>query len=176
MKVKYNGYPFNDKSHINIDTEVVYDEAGRVAIKKMLTITVKSIITPTHDNNGPFEGTQSDETCLNNDFTLDEIREKLCEIGAVLDVSGIGFGKLRVNDYNADDPDLAVVDMSHGPKPRVIRWTPIAGAGAAEIVWTVVTVVPPCKREDDLKSMNFNIGFSVNEKATRHVELAAFWR
>ena len=171
MKVTYNGYPFNDKSHINIDTEVVYDEAGRVAIKKSLTITVKSIITPTRDSNGPFSGTQSDEACLNNDFTLDEIREKLCEIGGVLDVSGIGFGKLRVNDYNAADPDFAVVDMAHGPKPRVIRWTPIAGAGAAEIVWTIVTVVPPCEREDDLKSMNFNIGFSVNEKGytTRRV-------
>ena len=171
MKVTFNGYTFNDKSHINIDTEVVYDEAGRVAVKKMLTITVKSIITPTHDSNGPFSGTQSDETCLNNDSTLDEIRERLCVIGGVLDVSGIGFGRLRVNDYNAAEPGFDVVDMAHGPKPRVIRWTPIAGAGAAEIVWTVVAVVPPCEREDDLKSMNFNIGFSVNEKGytTRRV-------
>ena len=186
MKVTYNGYTFNDKSHINIDTEVVYDEAGRVAIKKMLTITVKSIITPTRNEEGAFstgnppagstpvnnpEDRAKPAECLNNDYTHDNIREKLCEIGAVLDVSGIGFGKLRVNDYNADDPDFAVVDMAHGPKPRVIRWTPIAGAGAAEIVWTVVTVVPPCKREDDLKSMNFNVGFSVNEKGytTRRV-------
>ena len=164
MELTYNGYRFNEHSHIDIDTDIIYDEAGRIPMEKRLIVVVKSLITP-----DPSESQDGSLVCpVSNDATLESIREKLCDSAKVFELRDSGFGDVIVNATNPD----SLLDLKSGPKPQALKWHPIAGHAAAEIVWTCEITIPCCENDTGLKSISYSVGFQINQKGftTRSVK------
>lgn len=147
-ELTYNGYTFGPHSHVQVQTDFVYDEAGRTVIGHRHTITVDAIVTPQ----------QGDDS---TDGHMDDIREKLAEPGQSLYLQDKGFGSnLWVNTNSGTQ------DIEFGPKPQMISWLPIGHDQAAEVKWQVTTTVAPCDGNSGtgLAAFNYEVGFAINER------------
>lgn len=149
--LEYNGYAFSDQSHIEVDSEFVYDDAERTVIYHRYRITVDAIVVP-------------DAGDGDVGATMLRIRQKLSKAGAMLKFSNKGFGQsLEVNRG-------VVRDVKFGPKPRVLHWNPIGHTNAAEIRWECETCIPVCEgtgygpRFRGLASFNYAIDYAINAK------------
>lgn len=165
----YNGHEFSKRSLVEIQMDMIYDEANRVVVGRQYLITVKSIVLPdcTVVGDDLLPGQVEGNTAIRSiNNTMDDIRQRLSESGKMLQIGNVGFG--RELTINPDSPGITegqvTRDIRSGPKPKVLRWLPIGHESAAEIVWQVETIVSPCDDDEDdgLMSMNYGISFSIN--------------
>ncbi|MEL7336614.1 MAG: hypothetical protein AAFN70_10485, partial [Planctomycetota bacterium] len=146
--LKYNGYTFGPHSHVRIETTMVESDDGRTISHHKHLITVQAIITP---NDGQ----------TSTDQSLESIRNTLSVQGQHLVVQGKGWGDIDVNGAST-----GLRDVEFGPKPKVIRWTPVGHDQAAEITWQVETCVPACEDGISVGIMGFvfEMSFALNRK------------
>ena len=163
--IRYNGYKFSDYSNVSVDMQPVYDEADRVVVALRYTINIRAIIVASEAG-----AEQESYTCNDNARLLSEIRKQLNAPGRELIFTGLGFGGLSVNDEdNGNTPaDLTKTrDIQSGPKPRELKWTPVGAESAAEINWSVETVVSCCEAEGvsnftGLMALNYGVSHQIN--------------
>ena len=90
----------------------------------------------------------------NGFFAVDEkvqdIKDGLMKQGQLLEFDYVGFG-LDVTQVFASlgQKDLKNNDISYGPNPQVLEWTPIASNRAVSIKWRVVLNILPCVMTGD---------------------------
>ena len=146
-ELSYNGYEFDGATHIKVDLEFVYDEAGRTIIAHKHLITVTAVV---EDGDGL-------------DSTLENIRRRLGESGKNLKFVNKGFGKdLKVT------PSGVTRDVTSGPNPKELSWVSLGDDKSAQIVWSVEVDVVVCgsggaRRSRGVMALNYSTTFLINE-------------
>jgi hypothetical protein len=157
-ELSYNGVVFGGDARIEVQVNFLLDDA-KISVKAHeITITVRTVIV--------------DDT--NTDPELTTARRRLGQSGKTLVFTGKGFGNIRVGPGG-------VPDLSHGPTPKVLLWSPIGDNKAVEIEWQVTTVIASClssARTRGIESMNWSMSFSHDEAGdttrtiTGYIEIA----
>lgn len=139
--LSYNDVEFTGAYHVSAEVQCVLDDAGRHVIAHRIMITVETIIA-------------DDDT----DGELETIRFKMGQSGRVLIFKNKGFGDDLVINKGR------VRDIDNGPKPEVMSWTPVGNNRAAEVVWRVTVVIPPCKyaRYRGIKQLTWGAQWSID--------------
>ena len=119
-RLRYNGYSFNDKSHVKITETAIPDLGSRNVAYVALTVDVTAIVGGTQDT---------------TDAEVATILQRLMEWGKSLQIQDRGAG----NDLKIDSTN----DVNFGPRTEVVNWHPI-GVHAAEIRWRCVCHVTEC--------------------------------
>ena len=136
-QIEYNGYQWDGASHMTIRCEPVYDDAERVVVCHHYTVRVVGVVAG--------DGGTTDQE-------MQQIRAQLTKPGRRMAIRGAGFYDLVVNQ-------AGVTDCRFGPKPRVINWTPIGSAQAAEVEWECETWIVFCADAlDPTEPIAFNYG------------------
>lgn len=146
--LSYNGYTFDGTARITCRVEFEYDSAERAVLYHRHIIRAEATIA---------------SAASTTDTEMADIRARLSKVGQRLDFVNKGFG----NDLVVNAGGSLLNDVNFGPKPRVIEWEPIAGAGAAYIVWEVEVCVPVCDgsgihRTTGVMSFNYDIDFDID--------------
>lgn len=159
-KLQYNGFDFRESSTtVEIDCQLVYDEADRTVTYHKYMITAKSIVTPTS------AGSPGDPQYNDNAYSIEQIRRKITKPFAKLIINGMGFGPdLTVND---ETDEAGIKDVANGPKPRNVKWVPLGADQAAEVTWTCEFCIPFC---EDGESARFSglaaFTYSISQKTS----------
>ncbi|AMV31334.1 hypothetical protein VN12_04400 [Pirellula sp. SH-Sr6A] len=169
--VTYNGYQFPDRSNVEVDEEFVYDQADWTVIETKFVVRVTTLITNEEQYNSPvFNSSLEPDAQWQNIAafagpTMHRARQALSKAGGQLSILHDGFGPhLEINQSAG-----GVRDVSWGPKPRILRWTPVGHTHAVEVVWECEFRIPICSGDappkfTGLKSHNYEIGFSYDDK------------
>lgn len=184
--VTYNGFTFPDRSNILIDEEFIYDQADWTVTATKFTLRVTTVITNMEEYTGPTFNPSLDPDVqwqTNASFaapTMHRARQALSKVGADLTIRHDGFGPhLDINQSSG-----GVRDISWGPKPRILRWSPIGHTHAVEIVWECEFTIPVCSGNGvvpkfaGLAAHNYSIAFAYDRKGyttrtiTGRVEIA----
>lgn len=161
--VEYNGYAFDGTAHLTMNVDAVQDEAQRTIVYHRHVLHVSAIIQ--NDS-----GTDSDMLSL---------RRLLGEQGRFLRFINRGFGNdLIVNAAGGG----GLRDVKFGPKPKVVKWEPIAHIRAHEVEWEVEVCVPICDngttRTSGIMALNYDVSFDIDERGfttrtiTGYIEIA----
>jgi hypothetical protein len=155
--VEYNGYQFSGAIHVQGTSEGVRDEADRTVLYVKHTITVDGVICA--------PDVASVAASLNStDLELQDIRRRLTRDGGKFVFTNMGLGDDLVVNAN----DSGVRDVKWGPKPRMVKWLPIAGHGACELTWEIVVCVPMCneysRRYEGIMSINYGIEYNFDRQ------------
>lgn len=146
--LQYNGYLFSVYRTTRVSARPVSDRANRTTVGVEYTIDVLTQIVA---------DTAAGDT--STDTKMLDIRRRLTTTGAVLSLSGMGFGDLVVNS-----PGSAVKDISYGPHPRIAECTPIGGKMAWSVHWVCTTMIPECSAAKYAgQPMAFNYTWSVSK-------------
>lgn len=142
-RVHYNGFDFdgNATETLSIDSDPIYDEAGRTIIWMRYLISLRTTIS---GGNGA------------TDLQLDDIRQILQSPGGTFIYDDRGFGNFSVNSNGP------ARDVQWGPKPRMLSWKPLGDANAAEVNWRVEVCIPECdaaKFEDHAAAYNYRVTY-----------------
>lgn len=144
----YNGYSFDGTSKVNVSVEFVSDDSGRTVLYHRHVIHVTALV---QGNTGTAAEMLS-------------IRQMLGEQGRELVFTGRGFGDDLIVNAGAG----GLRDVKWGPKPKIIRWEPVANANCGEIEWEIETCVPICdtgvQRWIGLMALNYDIDFQIDER------------
>lgn len=132
------------KSEINI--EPIYDTAERTTTSNKYTLSVQMTV----DADG--------ETV---DDTIADLRKILTTPGGRLQATGVGYGEnIRINMPGGQD------DVRWGPKPRHLRVTPLGGAMAVSVNWTVEWEIKECERDPrrglEFMELTFTVGYRID--------------
>ncbi len=153
--LKYNGYTFDGTSKVTVRIEFVKDEAQRTIIYHKHVITVRATIGGI---------TQSPSGApIATDETMEDIRARLGEQGAILEFTNRGFGEdLIVNKRGG------IFDVKWGPVPEILMWEPIGSNNACEIEWQVTVHVPHCVkgkvRTKGIMATNYEVVFEIDRR------------
>lgn len=161
-ELTYNGYTFNDHSHIRVSAEMVPDDSQRTVIYHRYKIHVTTVITA-----------ESGDTNVGSHFL--RIRQLLSKQGQALTINHPGFGPGVT--YNGGSPGFGGKnDVAFGPKPRFLAWDPVGATNAVEVVWECEFCVPTCDgaggvRYSGIMALNYNLSFSIDKMGytTRHI-------
>jgi hypothetical protein len=166
--LRYNGYDFDGAVELSAQMTPKYDDADRSVVYVVHRIRVRGVIAA--DPEDPIH------LLRKTDLDFEELRKKLTCPGKELIATGLGLGQdLLVN------AGTGVQDVAFGPKPRMLGWSPIAGAAACEYEWEIETALPECcdtRRYTGIAALVYAVSFSFDESgdATRtiagHIELA----
>lgn len=136
-ELSYNGYTFDGATHIEVQVNFVYDDAGRTIVAHKHTIKVEAVISNDKD--------------LDSD--IEDIRKRLGEPGKELTFINKGFGDdLKIT------PTGTTRDVMKGPLPKELSWSPLGDNKSAGIVWQVETTVSICKRPRSQGVLAINYG------------------
>lgn len=147
--VAYNGHEFSGAARISVNTEFVYDDAGRTVIYHKNTITIVDVIA-------------SDDQ-----FTMTALassaREKLSKPGGHLSLRGIGLGAGFISGSGSSSSDV-----KWGPQPKILRWTPLGAGNAIEIEWQCEYCMAICGGPVDhpagqVLALNYSINYSLDQ-------------
>jgi hypothetical protein len=128
-QVSYGDYLFQEPTKVQIDLQAIYDEHDLAIVQHRLTVTVTGLIVVDDDDPDT------------NELRMEEIRQILNKTAQPLILQEVGWGDpITINGTGPSDPQ----DINGGPKPRMLRWMPLGGNRAAEIVWTCECVLSPC--------------------------------
>lgn len=161
-ELTYNGYTFNDLSHIRFSAEMVEDEAGRTVLYHRYKIHVTTTIVA-----------ESGDTYVGQHFL--RIRQLLSKQGQTLTINHPGFGPGVT--YNGGSAGFGGRnDVAFGPKPRFIAWDPVGATNAVEVVWECEFCVPTCDgsggvRYSGIMALNYSLSYSIDKMGytTRHI-------
>lgn len=150
--VKYNGFTFPDRSNIRVNSNFVYDGAGRTVIGTRYVLTVSTIIT---DDAATLADLKTSGTIIA------DLRKKLSLPGKTLEIHHDGFavGPLQINLGQSTPRDI-----EWGPKPRVLSWVPIGDTMSCEVVWECEFMLKECESggHDGVKEFNYSVAFSMD--------------
>jgi hypothetical protein len=148
LTLKYNGYTFNDYTHVTVDAEMVYDDAGRTVLYHRYRLHVETTIYA-----------EAGDSNVGRHFQ--RIRQLLSKSGQELIIEHDGFGpKLNVNGLSN------VSDVLWGPKPRMLKWEPIGAENAVFVTWECEFHLPTCEGTGyvhfkGLATLNYSISWSI---------------
>lgn len=148
----YNGVVFDGASSVVVTVEPEWDKAGRSIASMKHTFDVHAFFATTQSG-GDLDGQMA------------TVKFKLLQPGKTLVFAQRGFGlDLTVNGGGG------VQDVAWGPKPTMLKWTPIGGNRAAEVDWQVTTSVPICSdspgnlgRTSGVSALTYTVTFDVTE-------------
>mgnify|MGYP001190839823 CR=1 FL=1 len=161
--VSYNGYTFPPKFEAKVVGNPVYDSSQRTVKHTQWLFTITAVITP---DQAPLN------VALGNTRTnIVDIRSRLSAPGRDFSFSDQGFGDILIVGRNnkTSGNSMAVGDISYGPKPRLIAWTPLGSNQAARVVWRVELALVNCPPRGgspafDLPSeFSWGVSWSINE-------------
>lgn len=158
--VSYNGRSFNSFRHHKLESEDIWDEAGRTIVEVQYTLTVATTV---------FADTEAAMSTL-----MAGLRADLNEPGQRLVIDAVGLGTIIV------DPQYAGVgtaptheETNWGPKPQVLAMNPVGGVRAIEIVWRCAFRISDCNpmlanqlQTRPLLACNYSIGYRTNKGLT----------
>lgn len=152
--ISYNGFEFPPAyTHFEAQIETIYDASGRHRTGLKHYLWVRS-----HAMRASFGET-------NNSEAMGSVKSLLTEPGGPLIIEDEGFGlPLYVN---VTSNPFSKWDSDSGPKPRVIRWSPVGHTNVAEIIWDCEFTIPPCDWNTEfpmVESVSYRVGFSINAK------------
>lgn len=183
--LEYNGYKFPSLVKVSCVARRIPDSSDRTTKCVQYTIKAEAEIT----TQSPSE---SSDILVGIKSYMEDIRTKLLETGKPLIFLNFGFSDLLVNlkpytsyitSVNGTSLDInnsfSQMDVSFGPKPQVLEWTPLGSNLAALIKWECVTEVPECATTASetgnpivwsgiegtpltVMSFNFDVGWKVN--------------
>lgn len=174
-KILYNGIRFPPATKAKATFTPVYDTANRMVKYYKATINVECIVFPgmleaISSSHSPYTGADTllydDPQSVNEsggalpnalatDSELDEIRARLLVPGQAFSFEGQGAGDIRVNFPNE------VRDLDNGPKPKLLKWTPLTNK-LARIEWEVEVAFAPCDLTPSTAGLIAEFTFSVD--------------
>ncbi len=122
-ELTYAGVTFNSLYKSKLDGKIVQDDARRTTKYVEWTLTVEGMVT-------------LESGLTTTDATWQGLRQRLSQEGQELNYQGKGFGQLLVNNPNG------VQDVSYGPVPTVLMFTPNGASRSAQITWNCVVRIP----------------------------------
>lgn len=150
--VKYNGFTFPDRSNIRVNSNFVYDGAGRTVIGTRYVLTISTIIT---------DEAATISNLRTSGSIVADIRKRLALPGKTLEIHHDGFavGPLQINLGQSNPRDI-----EWGPKPRVLSWVPIGDTMSCEVVWECEFMLKECSENghDGVKEFNYSVAFSLD--------------
>ena len=164
-KLAYNGFEFPLPVKVRMTAQVIPSSDGRTTKAVQHTLSVEGIFVAEDFTGG------TDDT----DSGLDTLRKRLTKPCRELIYYDRGYGTLVINKGVTDTPvsvtleenigDTRAIDIDYGPKPRIISWQPIAGRGACNVSWEVVTTIPECDnaRYKGIADHSFSINWSIDQ-------------
>jgi len=162
--VTYNGYRFNEYSHITVNATMQPDEANRTILYNRYRIRVETTI---YAEDGDTLGKAGEH--------FERIRDRLSKQGQHLQIHHEGFGvDFDINGNGAGGKR----DLAFGPKPSVITWDAVGHINAVEVVWECEVCISACNRYSGLMSLNYGVTYRIDKAGytTRtiagHLEIA----
>jgi len=171
----YNGITFPAQISASGNSRPVYDSANRQTKYVEHNLTIQFIIV-----DGTYQ--KSSDSTTSVDDVYQDIRRRLTQAGGTLIFNGKGFG--NIFNINTTQQDVAM-----GPKPQVLSWEPIAGAGSIRCVWEVSVQVAECENGEGqggnqfagrMSEFNFDMSWSISAEGltqrtiSGHCELPLF--
>lgn len=148
--IAYNGYTLPGLRHIKINGEQVMDEAERTVIFTRYTATCLFYV---------FGVNESAEA-----IKIADIRKRLSQAGQSLELTGMGFGDIRIGGAN---PTHA--DVEWGPKPTVNSFEAF-GAICHEVEWSVTFSIKECSSTSgQILEYNHEVTFSIDAGLTTRI-------
>ena len=154
----YNGINFPPVKKCKGTYEPVYDDSGRITKYIKGTLSVDCYLFPGCFEGKYYEGqdiirrnyniapaVQSTVDATSNkdyttDTTLQYVRQYLVEPCQHLKIQYQGFGHIDLNGTEAG----SIRDVNNGPKPKLVRWTPLTNK-MAHVEWEVEFCYSPCQ-------------------------------
>lgn len=144
-ELSYNGFEFENAINIDVDGEVVTDEADRATTYTRYRITCEFIL---HNDAG-------------NDAQMQLLHDRLTQVGRRL--------RFRQKGFSQPIDTAATIDVKFGPKPRIVSWDPLGSSNAATIVWQCEVCLASCHGfwaydAGRVMAFNYEVGISISEK------------
>ncbi len=185
-QVVYNGFRFPVETETTgFKADPQYDGADRSVIYVRYTITIRSLIRPSHFTfENPYDPDVLDRTI---DGDMEILRKRLNIPGGHFVYNDKGFGEFELNqpgrDFVDDDDENSLrrfsqdpQDVAWGPKPRSWTWKPIGNDRAAWLEFTIEICVPECRfsEDDDYEDADFDALETAIRKGVYAGKLLAF--
>ena len=144
----YNGYQFNEYSHITVNATMQPDDANRTILYHRYKIRVETTIYA-----------EEDETQGQAGEHFDRIKDRLTKQGKVLEIHHRGFGV----DFLVNATATGKRDVAFGPKPMIVTWDPIGEVNAVEVVWECEVCISACNRWTGVMAINYSVVYRIDQ-------------
>lgn len=152
-QVMYHGFDFGQLMKVMLDCKVEYDEADRTQRFNVYTLKVHSTVYAS-------AATEPEEAAA-----MLNARQLLTEPGYNLDVTGQGFGDIKIR--NDGTPNVAAVDggsdLRWGPKPRLVHFEQ-HGSVCWELIWECEFALSECPSvsSSTLRNLMTNLNYQAS--------------